>query len=582
MGNVDHFKKLKIKLWIFISLFFILILSAVTLVLASVERDKYEELMTDYVDPLGVDMINISCRDLELNNDDLLAKEIILDEEIDFKGLYTQALSDDIKIATIMGNSNRIIIDEKFVYNVAVYDDNSLEFLGYLNYYDLFSNHPNIKDLFNDVYNCYLEGYVDQYMQIHPSKVELYKMEEEIVPVGDDKILTMVKKVYYNYEFKIDDTTNMKPLAIDKKNFPRYLYGLLSDAHSNPLNSNYKHLLNEYKKYLKDPKKLIQKYENKYFNMGYTYINENNEETTVERFVGYTNDKGFGSLFKIRKSHIFLYDDTMLAYELVAYPIKPAMITLIPLYFVSIFLIPLMYFIIMSFINKLREIENKEEEKRQALTTAVAHELKTPLGIIKTHNEGLQDNIDKDKEIEYRNVINNEINHMDSLILDLLQLSKLESKRMELKLEEIDLVELAHNQKLKLQNLYQKKNITFEILSNDEVLVYADLKLMMLVYSNILTNAIKNVRDNGNIKIEIEQAKNMAIVKFINNGPKLTQAEINNIWDTFYMKDKSRKHELGSTGLGLAIVKAILELHNAKYGCENTEDGVCFWFAVKK
>lgn len=407
-------------------------------------------------------------------------------------------------------------------------------------------------------------------------------MEEGYVLNGEEKVPTLVKNVYYEINYDISDTSDMTPITLDNQ-FKPVLYGLLRNAPSNPNNSSYKHLYKEYKKFLNDSSKLLERYENKYINLGGKYkYDEYNNSIDMNRYVIYTDDKSFSGLFKIKESEVYIYGDTMLAYELVAYPIKPAMITLIPLYFVSIFLIPLMYFIIMSFINKLREIENKEEEKRQALTTAVAHELKTPLGIIKTHNEGLQDNIDKDKEIEYRNVINNEINHMDSLILDLLQLSKLESKRMELKLEEIDLVELAHNQKLKLQNLYQKKNITFEILSNDEVLVYADLKLMMLVYSNIITNAIKNVRDNGNIKIEIEQAKNMAIVKFINNGPKLTQAEINNIWDTFYMKDKSRKHELGSTGLGLSIVKAILELHNAKYGCENIEDGVCFWIAIKK
>lgn len=582
MGNVNHFKKLKIKLWIFISLFFILILSAVTLVLASVERDKYEELMYEHKGNLSKDFTTIIDKDLETDIKNTFFNKVLGNTEI--LSTYIKCKEQNIQFATFMGDGETVILDEDYYYKVPVRekDEICVTTIGYLNYYELFKDNLDIfYELYGNSYSYYLEGYLDG-MEIHPSKIEFYKMEEGIIFNGEEKVPTLVKNVYYEINYDISDTSNMVPITIDQEQFTQVLFGLLINGPSNPNNSSYKHLYKEYKKFLKDSSKLLERYEDKYINLGGNYYDETNRLIEIDRYVIYTDDKSFSGLFKIKESEVYIYGDTMLAYELVAYPIKPAIITLIPLYFVSIFLIPLMHFIIMSFINKLREIENKEEEKRQALTTAVAHELKTPLGIIKTHNEGLQDNIDKDKEIEYRNVINNEINHMDSLILDLLQLSKLESKRMELKLEEIDLVELAHNQKLKLQNLYQKKNITFEILSNDEVLVYADLKLMMLVYSNILTNAIKNVRDNGNIKIEIEQTKNMAIVKFINNGPKLTQAEINNIWDTFYMKDKSRKHELGSTGLGLTIVKAILKLHNAKYGCENTEDGVCFWITLKK
>ncbi|EOO25573.1 hypothetical protein IIU_06118 [Bacillus cereus VD133] len=67
-----------------------------------------------------------------------------------------------------------------------------------------------------------------------------------------------------------------------------------------------------------------------------------------------------------------------------------------------------------------------------------------------------------------------------------------------------------------------------------------------------------------------------------NKGNHLSEENLNKIWDQFYRVDKSRKRGNSGTGLGLAIVKNILELHGAKYGVKNTEDGVLFYFHLDK
>jgi signal transduction histidine kinase len=70
-------------------------------------------------------------------------------------------------------------------------------------------------------------------------------------------------------------------------------------------------------------------------------------------------------------------------------------------------------------------------------------------------------------------------------------------------------------------------------------------------------------------------------IEIINTGSFIPEEKIENIWKAFYTIDKSRNKKYGGTGLGLTIVSGILERHNSKFGVENLENGVKFWFSLK-
>lgn len=108
MGNVDHFKKLKIKLWIFISLFFILILSAVTLVFASVERDKYEELMYEHKGTLSTDFSTLIYDDLINGTNELFFANLVNTEIL---STYIKCKDQNIQLATFMGDDQTVILE---------------------------------------------------------------------------------------------------------------------------------------------------------------------------------------------------------------------------------------------------------------------------------------------------------------------------------------------------------------------------------------------------------------------------------------------------------------------------------------
>ena len=99
---------------------------------------------------------------------------------------------------------------------------------------------------------------------------------------------------------------------------------------------------------------------------------------------------------------------------------------------------------------------------------------------------------------------------------------------------------------------------------------------------NFITNAIRYTPNKEDIIISTIDEKNRIKVCIENKGTHIEEEQLDKIWDRFYRVDAARQRSQGGTGLGLAISKNILELHDAEYGAENTEDGVLFYFYLPK
>ena len=103
---------------------------------------------------------------------------------------------------------------------------------------------------------------------------------------------------------------------------------------------------------------------------------------------------------------------------------------------------------------------------------------------------------------------------------------------------------------------------------------------------NYISNALNHVKENRDgrkeISIKFEEKENTVRVSVFNSGEWIPEECIPKLWDKFYKVDKARTREYGGSGIGLSIVKAIMESMNQKYGVENIENGVVFWFEVEK
>jgi len=268
-----------------------------------------------------------------------------------------------------------------------------------------------------------------------------------------------------------------------------------------------------------------------------------------------------------------------------AFPRWLAMIELIPIYLFLLFVMLVLFWITSKNFIKIYMKQLALDNSRRDLTNAVAHELKTPLGIIRNYSEGLKENINEEKRDHYLDVIINETQHMDKMVLDMLTIAKLESDYKNLRLIDSSLSKITEAVITRFEKSTQDKGISLHFLPFENSNIKCDPRMIELVITNFLSNAIRYTELNGRINISVGKtdAKNTdSNIRFEieNSGEHIPNESFNHIWDLFYKVDTAREQSEG-TGLGLAICKNILDLHGYSYGAENTDTGVKFWFEVK-
>ncbi|MFP7494489.1 HAMP domain-containing sensor histidine kinase [Terribacillus saccharophilus] len=228
----------------------------------------------------------------------------------------------------------------------------------------------------------------------------------------------------------------------------------------------------------------------------------------------------------------------------------------------------------------------QDMEKRKQMEMAqreffenASHELKTPLSIIKSFAEGLQDGISPDKQDHYMEVIIEESDKMEVLIGDMLDLAKLENGAIKLRKSSFLVSEMAEDVSDKLYCMAKEKRVPIEVVTKNEKPILADYEWMERVIRNLLINAVRHSDPDSIVAIHIEtdQDADCSVFMVENKGLQIPEEQLAEIWTRFYRTESSRSRMTGGTGLGLAIVQQILDLHGFSYGVENTSDGVRFF-----
>lgn len=206
----------------------------------------------------------------------------------------------------------------------------------------------------------------------------------------------------------------------------------------------------------------------------------------------------------------------------------------------------------------------KTERIRKDFVANVSHELRTPLTSIKGFVEALKDGAinDLEKSARFLSIISQHTDRMNKIISDLLQLSLIESKDFELKLEPFLIEELFEEILPALKSLAEGKSQKIEIVLNSEnQRVLGDRYRIAQALTNLLDNAIKYTPPDGKIKIESWDKGEYIEIAVIDNGIGIPEKDLPRIFERFYRVDKDRSRESGGTGLGLSIVKHIIETH---------------------
>ncbi|MTH52880.1 PAS domain-containing protein [Bacillus mangrovi] len=209
----------------------------------------------------------------------------------------------------------------------------------------------------------------------------------------------------------------------------------------------------------------------------------------------------------------------------------------------------------------------KLEQMRKDFVANVSHELKTPITSIKGFSETLLDGAMSDKQtLEYfLSIILKESDRLQTLIQDLLDLSKIEQQAFRLTFSDCDLHEIADDIVAILSSKAEEKEIVLTVDSEAEVIpAIGDVYRIKQIFINLINNALTYTPKGGSVNLSLRNGKDHAWVTVSDSGIGISEEELPRIFERFYRVDKARSRNSGGTGLGLAIVKHLVEAHKGQ------------------
>jgi two-component system phosphate regulon sensor histidine kinase PhoR len=211
-------------------------------------------------------------------------------------------------------------------------------------------------------------------------------------------------------------------------------------------------------------------------------------------------------------------------------------------------------------LTRLRQLE----AVRQEFVANVSHELRTPLSLIKSAVETLIDGGKEDPVATARflQIIERHANRLTLLIDDLLLLSTLDSGRVRLEIDTIAVRPAIQDAMEDLTAKARARGVTLLNEAPSALCVRADPDRLRQVLSNLIDNAIKYGRSEGNVRVMARPAADNRIEFLVSDdGPGIPEGAKERLFERFYRADKARSREQGGTGLGLAIVKHVVQAH---------------------
>ena len=219
------------------------------------------------------------------------------------------------------------------------------------------------------------------------------------------------------------------------------------------------------------------------------------------------------------------------------------------------------------------ERERALEQAQLDFFSAVSHELKTPITVIKGQTEGMILNVgDYQNRNKYLVRSLEIINTMENMVQEILTVSRMKSSKVGLKKETIQFSDILKQKYALFEDLIIQKDIDWNENITPDLSVIGDKALIQKVINNLISYSpegssiyLTAFAEDGTVQFLLE-----------NTGVHIPDLEIPKLFDAFYRVEHSRNKKTGGSGLGLYIVKTILEQHQAEYSIKNTERGVLF------
>lgn len=235
-----------------------------------------------------------------------------------------------------------------------------------------------------------------------------------------------------------------------------------------------------------------------------------------------------------------------------------------------------------ALVGVIRDItaHKRLDDLKTEFLSVASHELKTPLSTLKLAVEGLMKKCQKEEksfgQFKYIKLIDKELDHLKSLINELLDISRIETGKMVFRIEKVEISSLIKSVMEKMKLIAEKRKLTFK--KPQRFLVMADLYRLEQVLVNLIANAIKCSPDKSEIAISVKKQKNKVVVSVKDRGTGIPKEKLPFIFDKFY---QVKKQSPTGFGLGLYISREIIEQHKGKIWAESKlGSGSSFFFSL--
>ena len=212
-------------------------------------------------------------------------------------------------------------------------------------------------------------------------------------------------------------------------------------------------------------------------------------------------------------------------------------------------------------LNHLFDQLYKAFENIRRFTSDAAHEIRTPLAVLKIHSQLALKTKDNQSRLEAMNEISDEVSQISTLVEQLLTLSRLDPGGSLLKSEQLDLAKMAEDVIANQAPKALKKNLDISLNGRPPFVISAKLGLIPILMRNLIDNAINYTPEYGKVEVTIYKNGNQTLLSVDDSGPGISDMERKKVFERFY---RCSGNKISGYGLGLSIVKRISELHNAR------------------
>ena len=229
-------------------------------------------------------------------------------------------------------------------------------------------------------------------------------------------------------------------------------------------------------------------------------------------------------------------------------------------------------------IEKEIDLKNHSEENRKKLILDISHDLKNPLASIMGYAELCYNKSDlpKEEQDKYMKVIYDNSLRANNLIVDLFELSKLESSEYSINKTQVDICEYLRKAMGSFITTFDRYGFSYDFdIPETEIITQIDSEQMDRVFQNLVTNTVKYNPINTKVIIRLFEQDNQIEIVFKDDGIGIPSEFAARIFHPFERVDITRNSQIGGTGLGLAIVEKIIDAHNGNISLITDENAGC-------